>query len=483
MQNGRPKMDLTPVANLPTHIKPEPGRISLIADFDHKAGGDVDIYLINNTETDVYLASQDGDLGCKREAKTESSRWMRCDSHGFSWCGNSYGSRPLKAGQFLAWTQAVDTKTGQARPLRFKLYGQSGVEIVSNEGVGVVDDADLEFCRYDSMAMQHGPFEDVAAVATGKVHGGQGASIDARGDAIRGLERFPTDKRLFSVVKEMIERVKASVKSESDRRGDTYTQCLAPLRLASGPSLSRDEVWDYVNGHLHDTSFPWRSNALEWMLRTFEWEKDKLKPVIEEVLSAKGHPAFGPAAFAYAKVVEKHEAGAKLAAIESDKERSEADRQLAKQARETLFPNPYLSIKAESGEPLGNDGDVAPLKKVTISNIAPQTITLPVAKAEALLVIEISEASDNALLNSRQYFIDNEKGSLSIEPGKGVVIQDVKWWEVLRGQPIKPDSYYNVRFLARTPTLWSVPTQPNWGWAPKGEKILKALEISKDSPK
>jgi hypothetical protein len=154
MQNARPKTDSTSVANLPSHIKPEPGKINLIADFDHKAGGDVDIYLINTTDTDVSFASQDGDLGCKREAKTEMGKWMRCDSHGYSWCGNSYGSRPLKAGQFLSWTQAADTKTGHARPLRFKLYGQGILEVVSNEGVGVVEDADLEFCRFVSLAFE-----------------------------------------------------------------------------------------------------------------------------------------------------------------------------------------------------------------------------------------------------------------------------------------------------------------------------------------
>lgn len=209
------------------------------------------------------------------------------------------------------------------------------------------------------------------------------------------------------------------------------------------------------------------------MVRVFESEKGKLKPVLEEVLSAKEHPAFHIAAFAYAKVVEKHEAGVRLAAIENDKERSESDRDIARRAREALFPNPYLSIKAEAGDPLGNDGDVAPLKKVTISNIAPQSITLPVAKAEALLVIEVSESTDNGEQNSRQYFIDNEKGSLVIDPGEEVIIQDVKWWEVLRGQPIKPDSYYNVRFLARSPTLWSIPTQPNWGWVPKGARYSK----------
>jgi hypothetical protein len=477
-QNARPKADSTSAAKLPAHIKPAPDKISLFADFDHKVAGDVDLYLVNITDADVSLASQDGDLGSKREAKTENGKWMRCDSHGYSWCGNSYGSRVLKAGHFLAWTQSCDTKTGQAKPLRFKLYGQGNMDLVSNEGVGIVDEADVQFCRYDSLAMRHGSFEDVAAVVTGKVQGGQGASINGMDDAVRALERFSTDRRLFSVVKEVIGRLKAEQATEPDRRSYVYTQCLAPLQNAVGYSLSRDELWDYVSSQLRDVSFPWRSSALDWMIRVFEWDKNKLGPVLEEVLSAKGHPALRSAAFAYGKVVEKHEAGVRLAAIENDKSRSELDRDIARRAREYLFPNPYLSIKAEAGEPLGNDGDVAPLKQVTISNISPQAITLPVARPEALLVIEFSETSDQGEQMCRQFFIDNENGSLVIQSGQQVLIRDVKWWEVLRGQQINPASYYSVRFLARSPSLWDVPTQPSWGWMPKGDKILKALEIS-----
>jgi hypothetical protein len=480
-QNSMPKADPRPVAELPARLKPMADKVSLIADFDHKVAGKVVLYLINTTEVDVSLASQDGDVGSKRETKKEG-KWMRCDSHGYSWCGNSYGRRPLKAGQFLTWDQFCDTKTGQARPLRFKLYDQGGLEVVSNEGVGIVDDSDVQFCRYDSFAMSHGAFDDVAAVATGRVQGGQGASINGMGDAISALERFPTHRRLFSVVKEVIGRLQSEKATEPDQRGYIYAQCLTPLQNAVGYSLTRDELWDYVNLQLHDDSFPWRSNALEWMIRAFESDTDKLKPVLEEVLSAKGHPALSAAAFAYAKVVEKHEAGLRLAAIENNQERSAPDRDTARRARESLFPNPYLAINAEAGEPLGNHGDVAPLKKVTMTNISPQAISLPVARPEALLLIELNETNERGKqgeLRYNRFFIDNANGSLVIEAGQQVFIRDVKWWEALRGQPINPASFYNVRFLARSPTLWNIPTELGWGWGIKGDKIIKALEMTK----
>ncbi len=119
------------------------------------------------------------------------------------------------------------------------------------------------------------------------------------------------------------------------------------------------------------------------------------------------------------------------------------------------------------------------MKQVMITNISPQAITLPVASPEALLVIEVGETNDQGEQKSRQFFIDNKSGSLLMNPGQQVSIRDVKWWEVLRGLPIKPDSYYRVNFLARSPKLWDVPTHLIWSWAHKGDKILKALEISK----
>ena len=475
MQNASLEGEPTSVAELPAYLKPAPDCISLIADFKHKAAAKVTLYLINTTSANVSLASQDGDLGCKREAKSETGKWMRCDSHGYSWCGNSYGTQTLKAGQFLAWTQICDTPTGEARALRFKLYNQDKGDIVSNEGSGIVDESDVQFCRYDSLAMQQGPFEDVAAVATGKTQGGQGASINGLADAVRGLRRFKDDVRLFPTVKEVVLKLVAENAVKPGNNGYIYTDCLTTLRVLANHPQFNEELFNYVNGQLHDKSFPWRRRALEWLVSVFEWDTNKLRPVIEEILTTPSHPALHASAFAYQKVVGKSEAGTLLAQIANDPTRPEDDRNLARLAREGVFPNPYPSVKAKSGEAWGNEG-LTLLKEVTITNSSPQAITFPVGKPEALLGVEISKVINQAVSNSQRYFMSDEAGSLTLQAGESVVIKDVKWWEMLRQVPIDDASDYNIHIIARTPGLWEVPVQSGWGWVLRGSQIVKTLD-------
>lgn len=478
-QNGTSKVESSPIAKLPTHIKAAGGQVGLIADFEHKRGSEVDIYLVNATDVEIALASQDGDIGCKREAKLADGKWRRCDSHAYSDCGNSYSSKVVEAGHFMAWTQACDTQTGQVRPLRFKLYSQTNLAIVSNEGSGVVDEGDVEFCRYDALAMRHGPFEDVAAVATRKVLGGQGSSFRGLNDAIGALARFPMEKRLFSVVQEVIRDLQSDIGAEPVVNESAYTQCVKSLQSAVDNSLSREELWNFLNAEFHDESFPWRSTALSYLVREFKWDQAKLKPVIEEVLSANGHPALQIAASAYAEIVEKSKAGIRLAAIENDKGRSEGDREIARRVRASLFPNPYLSITVEHGEPLWNNGGLSPLKKITISNVSPQAITLPVAKPEALFVLELSKWTNNAEARPELLVMNDEPGALTLQAGQSVVIKDVKWWELLRNKHIDPEANYSVYFLARSPGLWDISARPNWNWIPRGNEILKALNMTK----
>jgi len=471
-QNARLKGGAAPVAELPAYLKPAPDSVSLIADFDHKVAGEITVYLINTTEANVTLASQDGDLGCKREAKSEIGKWMRSDSHGYSWCGNSYGIRPLKAGQFLAWTQICDTPTGKARAMRFKLYGQGPLDIASNEGSGIVDESDVQFCRYDAMAMQHGPFEDVAAVATGKIKGGDGASINGLGDAIRGLGRFKGDARLLPVVKEVIARVVTGNAVKPDDSGLLYTDCLAALK---DTSQSREELWSYVNGQLHDKSFPWRPNALEWLVSAFEWEKDRLRPVIEEVLATPEHPALGKAMSAYSKVVEKPVAALRLAEMAKSPSRPDKDRRLAQRAYEALFFNPFLSVHAEAGKAEDWERRLPSLKKVTITNISPQTITFPVGKPEALFGVELGKSVSGGEQIQR-HFMSDEPGSLTLQAGQSVVINDVRWWEALREVPIDAAAHYSIHFTARAPGVWEVPAQSGWGWLSEGSQIIRTLD-------
>ncbi len=466
-----------PLADLPRHIQAVPGKLTLVADFQNKQDGIVAMFLINATKAKVEIPTQDGDLYCKRTVQADDGRWVRCDSHQYSWCGNSYISSSLPAEKFLSWLQRCDTVNGTPRKIRFRLFQAAPFDLDSNEGSGLVEDTEIQSCRYDAMAMRDGPFEDVAAVATGKVKGGQRASIDGLQDALEGLARFPNESETFPVIKEVIANL-ARNSEPGPAQAYYYTRCLKILKKAMNSSIRPETCWGYAALQVEDTAFPWRNEALDWLVETFPWERNRLKPVMESVLKKPGHPAMRAAAYGYAKVFTLPEAGLKLAAMTADANYPASDQQLARDAREALYKNPFLSIDFKWGEPIGSDGEPAPLMLATITNISPQAITLPVGDAGSLLVISVRIEQGVETLTPVN--AETRAGQLELPPGGVVEFRDFKWWTRLNPNTIKPDDYYYVSFQAASPGLWDVRAKPGGSSSFKGDKILQAIKLGQN---
>jgi hypothetical protein len=88
-----------PVEKLPARIAAPAGVLSLAADFaTSKPGEAIEVFLVNNTDKDVVLTHQDGNLYLKLETMTEGGEWVRAQSHAYSWCGNSYGMVTVRKG-------------------------------------------------------------------------------------------------------------------------------------------------------------------------------------------------------------------------------------------------------------------------------------------------------------------------------------------------------------------------------------------------
>lgn len=324
--------DHSSLKQLPGHIHPVEGKLSLTADFQHANEGFVTLYLINATKKLIAVPIQDGDPYCKREARTTDGEWRRCDSHYWSWCGNSYSSRELLSGGFVSWQQMLDSKHGKKRPMRFRLFNT--LDVKSNEGIGKIADADLRFCRFDAMAMSGAPFEDVAAVATGEVKGSQGSSL---GDnmAIPELERFAGDPRMYPVLKRAVARLVEQQKKHQGRYD--FQACLKVLGKAKGVSVSSRECWDYVAGFVNDPHFPWSDEALDWLQRSYPENREPLRVMMGTVLSTPGHRAMREAMYNYAAVGGRQSALQKLDAIAEGKTYSSEERELAADVKETLL--------------------------------------------------------------------------------------------------------------------------------------------------
>lgn len=140
---------------LPNHVTAPDGELTFFADFKHPDGGRIPIYVVNRTREAAKFASQDGDIYLKLEAQMPDGHWQRAQSHESSWCGNSYFSSSLPAGQFWLFGGYQPTD-GHPAKVRFAIHGDE--ERATNVGDGLVSEVDLADANKDSMTGGRVPF-------------------------------------------------------------------------------------------------------------------------------------------------------------------------------------------------------------------------------------------------------------------------------------------------------------------------------------
>lgn len=471
-----PAKEKTHLEDLPKRIQFSPGRISLVADFQDKVDGAVMIYLINATTANMDLPSQDGDLYCKRVAKSEDNEWRRCDTHRYSDCGNSYMTRRLPAKEFFAWRQRCDSTQGKERAMRFQLFQGAPLNLESNEGIGKVTEAEINLCRYDGMAMHYASFEDVVTVAMGKVQGGQGSILDGVSCALNELERFPNEKDFLPVLKKII--AKLAAESATNRLGEyNFEACLRGLAKANGHSIDPKECLDFVSSQVQKPNFPWSNIALAWLIRNFAWNAKSIQPLVESVLSQPGHAAMQSAVYGYTELMGKQNAGQRLKAMLEDNAYSGTERNMAREVRERIFVNPYLEIKTEWGQMSETDHRLNPLKFVTVTNISPQEITLPAPSANAVLLVSL--VSSEGRLERIELSGGEKSGPIHLKPNEKIELRDFKWWEHMSAEKIRADEKYEVSFEASSPGLWEIPAKTHSSSSIEGARLLAAIRSSK----
>jgi hypothetical protein len=139
---------------LPTKVAATEGELSLYADYDGTGPGTIALYLVNKTDEDAVLPSQDGALFIKLERLRPDGIWERAETHRYSGCGNSYFPTTLKSSRFFRF-QGLYPSNGAPHRVRYRSYG--GVKMVSNAGAGLVPKEQIEEARYDQMAINHVP--------------------------------------------------------------------------------------------------------------------------------------------------------------------------------------------------------------------------------------------------------------------------------------------------------------------------------------
>ncbi len=191
----------TPVSKLPATISAPADRVSLIADFSSaKPGSPIRVFLVNNSEHDLKLCAQDGDVYLKLETLTESGEWVRAEAHAFSWCGNSYTFTPsVRTGHFMK-IDGYQPPKGRKAKVRFRIYEQNGLDLATQVGDGICLESDIAKASSDALAVSSGSFGFVVSVARGE------KKLKNTSDHIRDLQwyaiyqlgsgRFPAEKVL-----------------------------------------------------------------------------------------------------------------------------------------------------------------------------------------------------------------------------------------------------------------------------------------------
>ena len=200
----------SPVSELPSEISPPAGRLSLIADFgSSKPGRPIVVYLVNNSVHDLRLRAQEGDVFLKLETMTDSGSWRRAQPHTFSMCGTSYSFSPVVRKSHFIKIDGYQPPKGRKTKIRFRLYLQEGLDLVSQAGDGNVLDADITQASSDAMAINTGDLNFVASVALGDkiLKNPSEPFIDLQDRAIDTLmsDRFPADK-IVSLLDELAPR-------------------------------------------------------------------------------------------------------------------------------------------------------------------------------------------------------------------------------------------------------------------------------------
>ncbi|MBE7495014.1 MAG: hypothetical protein HS117_08715 [Verrucomicrobiaceae bacterium] len=149
-----------PTTELPATIRKVEGKISLqlggygsdAASQELLSSGRQPVYLINDSDYDLQVPSQDSDIYLRLEAKLEDGRWHRAQYHQHSGCGNSYIRHDLPAHHFVC-IYGHSPNSGRAAKVRYAIHNGSDDMLVTDEFQGSYSTDDLALSEFDDMAL------------------------------------------------------------------------------------------------------------------------------------------------------------------------------------------------------------------------------------------------------------------------------------------------------------------------------------------
>jgi hypothetical protein len=140
-----------PNVELPPQVVAPEGKLTLFTDFANATELGCPVYLVNRTEKNLSLSTDGGSLRLKLTRAQDDGTWQRAQANSYSFCGNSYTSPQLPAGQHVKTSGYVPTRGNTGR-VRYQLFNTDDCEVASNEGSGRWDPQDVTDSLNDDMS-------------------------------------------------------------------------------------------------------------------------------------------------------------------------------------------------------------------------------------------------------------------------------------------------------------------------------------------
>jgi hypothetical protein len=141
-----------PNVELPTHVSASLGKVTLWADYAHPEEGKVPLYIVNQSEEKQFYRSPFGNLQFMLEYKNSEGKWLRAQPYfvgnGSAYEEHSFLQLTLPPSHFFA-SFGYLPKEGKLYPIRY--VSSKKVGLVSNEGEGLVSEADLHDVERDDL--------------------------------------------------------------------------------------------------------------------------------------------------------------------------------------------------------------------------------------------------------------------------------------------------------------------------------------------
>lgn len=454
------------VSALDADIEFEKGKFSIIAkefELDGPEDSIVVIFLINDTDEEIVLPSQDGDVYLKQEAKIDGE-WRRVQPHRYSWCGNSYIPVHILPKRYRVfpdvyhgWAPPVEGDPNdefKLLPVRYRFYGGSYTDLVTNELTRPVSLRLAKIAETDAMAIETGTPEFLAPIATGERVIESVDHMDPRMRAIHLLGEFPDSPIAKETIIKLLNEPLRKADSQTPEEFSKTVFYFKETVYTASKVLSPEKFFEILKFQL-ESPIPEKGLVLRQLSKIPGFEAQQIE-ILDSYLDSPNNPLFVDALRLRCGFWSDSECRAELKSVFEDDSVPKNLRNKVRKIYYDRFPNDTVMIWTKYSF------DTA-LQNVSIENISEEPIRLEYSHVYDLIAsqIEIDWGSGD-FVPYRSDFEEvvnrerHEKRAVVIQPEERLELGEVNIWRYHQIPESLPDQFA-YRIVSNHPEFGDVP--------------------------